>query len=134
MIYSLTEMDAAAKLILESGHKHTIWCFYGEMGAGKTTLISTLLKQLGVTDTVSSPSFSIVNEYQNAAGLPIYHFDFYRINSIEEVYDLGFEDYFDSGYLCLIEWPEKIADLLVGQAHLKISLSIVGEKRKIELA
>lgn len=86
--------------------------FYGAMGAGKTTLIRELTAQLGVTDMVTSPTFALVNEYQSEGGKVIYHFDFYRINRLEEVYDLGYEEYFYSGDLCLVEWPELIEELL----------------------
>lgn len=86
--------------------------FYGKMGAGKTTLIKELCKQLGVIDVVNSPTFSLVNEYHTENGETIYHFDFYRINKLEEVYDFGYEEYFYSGNLCLIEWPELIEPLL----------------------
>ena len=82
------------------------------MGAGKTTFIKALCEELGVTETVGSPTFAIINEYRGGNGLPIYHFDFYRINKLEEVYDFGYEDYFYSGNLCLIEWPELVESLL----------------------
>ena len=86
--------------------------FYGSMGAGKTTLIKNLCHRMGVTDEVNSPTFAIVNEYVTEEGESVYHFDFYRIKKIEEAYDIGFENYFDSGNLCLIEWPEMIEPLM----------------------
>jgi tRNA threonylcarbamoyladenosine biosynthesis protein TsaE len=86
--------------------------FYGSMGAGKTTLIKNLCHRMGVTDEVNSPTFAIVNEYVTEEGEPVYHFDFYRIKKMEEAYDIGYENYFYSGYLCLIEWPELIEPLL----------------------
>lgn len=89
-----------------------IFAFYGGMGAGKTTFITALCKRLGVTDIVNSPTFTIVNEYVSAKGFPIYHFDFYRINSIKEAYDIGIEEYFSAEALCFIEWPEKIEQIL----------------------
>lgn len=89
-----------------------IFAFYGAMGAGKTTFITALCKRLGVTDIVNSPTFTIVNEYVSAKGFPIYHFDFYRINSIKEAYDIGIEEYFSAEALCFIEWPEKIEQIL----------------------
>ena len=91
----------------------TVFAFYGKMGVGKTTFIKALCKLLGVEDEVNSPTFAIINEYhsQTTAGL-IYHFDFYRIKKLEEVYDLGYEDYFYSGALCFIEWPELVEELL----------------------
>lgn len=103
--------DAAERLLETIDHKGII-AFYGEMGAGKTTLIREICAQLGVTDVVNSPTFAIVNEYNAQDGEPIYHFDFYRINKTEEVYDFGYEEYFYSGNLCLIEWPEKIEEIL----------------------
>ena len=84
----------------------------GFMGAGKTTFTTAICKALGVTDPVGSPTFAIVNEYMRADGDPMYHFDFYRINRVEEVFDLGYEEYFYSGELCFVEWPEKIEELL----------------------
>lgn len=89
--------------------------FYGGLGAGKTTVIKELCSQLGVVDTVTSPTFALVNEYNTELGEAVYHFDFYRIESLEEVYDLGYEEYFYSGSLCLIEWPEKVEPLLPGE-------------------
>lgn len=95
----------------------TVFAFYGKMGAGKTTLIKALCDVLGVSDMVNSPTFSLVNEYRSdTTGELIYHFDFYRIKKIEEVYDMGYEDYFYSGALCFIEWPTLIEDLLPGDA------------------
>ncbi len=108
--------------------------FYGEMGSGKTTLIKEVCKLLRVSDITSSPSFSLINEYLNSEGKSIYHFDFYRINNIEEAYDIGYEDYFYSNSLCLIEWPEKIETLLPDN-HTKITISISGnDKRLIEIS
>lgn len=92
--------------------KINIYAFYGEMGIGKTRFISEICKVLGVIDNTTSPSFSIVNEYHTTKGKKIYHFDAYRIKNIHEFYDIGYEDYFYSGELCFIEWPEKISQLL----------------------
>jgi tRNA threonylcarbamoyladenosine biosynthesis protein TsaE len=102
--------DAASKL-LDFADDHRIFLFYGEMGAGKTTFIKAICDKLGVTDTVSSPTFSIVNEYASPENV-IYHFDFYRIKNQTEALDLGYEDYLYSGNYCLIEWPEKIQNLI----------------------
>lgn len=107
--------------------------FYGEMGAGKTTLIKEICKSLGVSDITSSPSFSLINEYLIKEDKSIFHFDFYRINHIEEAYDIGYEDYFYSNSLCLIEWPEKIETLLPEDiTRVKISI-LDNEKRFVEI-
>ncbi|MBO7046312.1 MAG: tRNA (adenosine(37)-N6)-threonylcarbamoyltransferase complex ATPase subunit type 1 TsaE [Prevotella sp.] len=102
--------EAAREFIQHIG-EHRVFAFYGEMGAGKTTFIKAICEELGVEDVITSPTFAIVNEYTSSDG-PIYHFDFYRIKKLEEVYDMGFEDYFYSGALCFIEWPELIEDVL----------------------
>lgn len=110
-VSGLDELPKAAAQILEQAGHHRIFLFYGEMGAGKTTLIKSLCTLLEVEDTVSSPTFSIVNEYSGNKGT-VYHFDFYRIKTESEALDLGYEDYFYSGNYCFIEWPEKIPNLL----------------------
>jgi tRNA threonylcarbamoyladenosine biosynthesis protein TsaE len=102
--------------------------FYGEMGAGKTTMIKEICKNLNVNDITSSPSFSLINEYQTNRGLKIFHFDFYRIRKKEEIFDLGYEEYFYSGNLCLIEWPEKVESLLP-LPYYRIEIS-TGRKEK----
>jgi len=104
--------DAAREFIGQMGDD-TVFAFYGKMGAGKTTFIKALCKLLGVKDEVNSPTFAIINEYRSETTAElIYHFDFYRIKKLEEVYDLGYEDYFYSGALCFIEWPELVEELL----------------------
>lgn len=114
-IHSLDDIRTAAKAFIEQMDQNTVFAFYGKMGAGKTTFIKAVCKELGVSDVVNSPTFSIVNEYRSDdTGELIYHFDFYRIQKIDEVYDMGYEDYFYSGALCFIEWPELIEDLLPG--------------------
>ena len=106
-------LPEAARQFAESIGEKRIFAFYGSMGAGKTTFIRALCEYLGVGDTVNSPTFSIVNEYESKRlNTTIYHFDFYRIRRIEEVYDMGYEDYFYSGSICLIEWPELVEELL----------------------
>ena len=106
--------DVARQFIAEMGD-NTVFAFYGKMGAGKTTFIKAVCEELGVTDVINSPTFAIVNEYRSeTAGELIYHFDFYRIKKLEEVYDMGYEDYFYSGALCFIEWPELIEEVLPG--------------------
>lgn len=119
--------------IIEKGLDYKIWIFDGEMGAGKTTLIKSICKNLGVIDEVSSPTFSIVNEYKTVNGKTVYHFDFYRIKSIEEVYDMGVEDYFSSGNICLIEWPEKIKEILENEIALQIFINLKNSQRFIEI-
>lgn len=111
-IKSLEEIkNTAREFIKLIGNKH-VFAFYGPMGVGKTTFIKAVCEELGVTDVINSPTFAIVNEYLSAKSTTIYHFDFYRINSTEEVFDFGYEDYFYSGAYCFIEWPEKIENLL----------------------
>ncbi len=112
MKFTLENIDKAASEFLKELGDRKIVAFYGSMGAGKTTFIKAICDVLGVTDTVNSPTFAIVNEYLAANGESVYHFDFYRIKKIEEAYDFGYEDYFYSGNLCLIEWPELIEELL----------------------
>jgi tRNA threonylcarbamoyladenosine biosynthesis protein TsaE len=112
MMDSPSDVPDAAARIIEAMRGRRIVALYGPMGAGKTTLIKEIAEQLGVEDTVSSPTFSIVNQYMLPDGGFIYHFDFYRIDKPEEVYDIGYEEYFASGDLCLLEWPEKIESLL----------------------
>ena len=103
--------EAARQFINAMGTEH-VFAFYGSMGAGKTTFIKAICEELGVGDVVTSPTFAIVNEYLTSTGGTIYHFDFYRIKKLEEVYDMGYEDYFYSDALCFIEWPEMMEELL----------------------
>ena len=105
-------MDRAAAEFLEMAAGAAHIAFYAGMGVGKTTFITALCRALGVSDLVTSPTFTIVNEYKDGSGNPVYHFDLYRINKPEELYDIGFEEYMDSGDLCLIEWPELAEDML----------------------
>lgn len=115
-IDSLDKINDTAKEFVSIMGEHKVFVFYGSMGAGKTTFITALCKELGVTDVISSPTFAIVNEYETVSGNSIYHFDFYRINKVEEAFDFGYEDYFYSGNLCFIEWPEKVAELIPDNA------------------
>ena len=112
MILDIENIKEVAKRFVEEIGERRVFAFYGKMGAGKTTFIKALCEELGVEDVITSPTFAIINEYGTPDGQSIYHFDFYRIKKIEEVYDMGYEDYFYSGALCLIEWPELIEDLL----------------------
>lgn len=122
-IQSPAQLPEAAKQFVQAMDQNTVFAFYGKMGTGKTTFIKAICEELGVTDVINSPTFSIVNEYRSdTTGELIYHFDFYRIKKIEEVYDMGYEDYFDSGAVCFIEWPELIDDLLPGDA-VKVSIT-----------
>ena len=109
--YKLLEIGSVAKSVIDEADSR-ILLFYGEMGSGKTTLIKEIAAQLGVKDLTNSPTFSLVNEYATGEGGRMYHFDFYRIEREEEAYDIGFEEYLDSGDWCLIEWPEKVENLL----------------------
>ena len=111
-INSLDSIHEAAKQFIAAMGDNTVFAFYGKMGAGKTTFIKAICEELGVNDVITSPTFAIVNEYTADNDTPIYHFDFYRIKKLEEVYDMGYEDYFYSGNLCLLEWPELIEDIL----------------------
>mgnify|MGYP006284455081 CR=1 FL=1 len=112
VIKTLDDIPEAAREILAVIGSHTLVAFSGDMGAGKTTLIQAVCKEMGVRDVVSSPTFALVNEYFTETGTPVFHFDLYRIEDIAEMYDLGYEDYFFSGDPCLIEWPEKALELM----------------------
>ncbi len=111
-IENLYGIQAAAQEFIAQMGDSRIFAFYGTMGAGKTTFVKALCEAMGVTDTVNSPTFAIVNEYNTPSGCPIYHFDFYRIKQLAEVYDMGYEDYFYGRGLCFIEWPELVEELL----------------------
>ncbi len=111
-VNSLAEIRQAAREFVQAIGESSVFAFYGKMGVGKTTFIKAVCEELGVTDVINSPTFAIVNEYLDGKGNPIYHFDFYRIKSEREVYDIGFDEYIDSGNLCFIEWPELIEDFL----------------------
>lgn len=124
-ITHLSELEHIAKQILDFAGEEKIFVFYGEMGAGKTTMINKICELLGTKDQTSSPTFSIVNEYQTP-NHKIYHFDFYRIKSQEEAFDLGYEDYFYSGEYCMIEWAEKIPDLLP-ESYISVRIEATGE-------
>lgn len=116
-IETLDEIRQAAKQFIAQMEERTVFAIYGKMGAGKTTFVKAICEELGVDDVINSPTFAIVNEYRSGStGELIYHFDFYRIKKLDEVYDMGYEDYFYSGALCFIEWPELIEELLPGDA------------------
>lgn len=111
-VHGVEDLSKVSDYLLSLGEEANVIAFYGSMGAGKTTLIKNLCHRMGVTDEVNSPTFAIVNEYVTEEGESVYHFDFYRIKKLEEAYDIGYENYFYSGRLCLIEWPELIEPLL----------------------
>ena len=116
-IDSIDNIREAARQFVGNMGDASVFAFYGSMGAGKTTFIKAVCEELGVEDVITSPTFAIVNEYRSEeTGELIYHFDFYRIKKLEEVYDMGYEDYFYSGALCFIEWPELIEELLPADA------------------
>ncbi len=106
-----------------------IFAFYGKMGAGKTTFIRAFCRELDSPDTVNSPTFAIINEYDTPPGEPVFHFDFYRLKSLTEAFDLGYEDYFFSGHYCLIEWPEKIESLLPPD-YVEVSITEDGDQTR----
>ncbi|QSE99101.1 tRNA (adenosine(37)-N6)-threonylcarbamoyltransferase complex ATPase subunit type 1 TsaE [Fulvivirga lutea] len=130
----IEELEKVATQIIEFSHGLKFWIFDGQMGAGKTTLIKEICRQLGVQDHVSSPTYSIVNEYLTGNNQTIYHFDFYRINDEEEAMDIGVEEYFDSGNYCFVEWSSKIPSLLPDKNFLNVSIEISdADQRVIEL-
>lgn len=127
--YNEEELQEVARKLISNFSHIKVWCFDAEMGAGKTTLTKAICKELGVKDEMSSPTFSIVNEYLSDDGNDIYHFDFYRLKDFEEALDIGVEDYLYSGNLCLLEWPEIIESLLPDE-YLQISIKLVGDNTR----
>ena len=123
---SVSQLPAIATEIIAIAKTNRIFLFYGDMGAGKTTLIKSVCACLGVTDNVTSPTFSIVNEYKGLSGQKIYHFDFYRIKDQTEALDMGYEEYFYSGAYCFIEWPEKVNGLLP-ESYVRVEIKVTGE-------
>ena len=131
--FNLDEIPAIAKQLLNTNGLKKVITFHAEMGVGKTTLIKEIVKQLGVLDNSSSPTFSLVNEYETNSGEKIYHFDLYRINNEEEAYDMGIDEYFYSGNWCFIEWPEKTPNLIpIDHAAIYLRMLPNG-KREIQL-
>ncbi len=117
----LSELKNVANTILTDMQGQNVFAFYGKMGAGKTTLIKSFCEELGVEEVVTSPTFSLVNEYSDKNNKPVYHFDFYRIKKIDEVFDIGYEEYFYSDNYCFIEWPELVVELLP-ESYVYISI------------
>lgn len=122
-IENLDNIRAAAREFIQHMGEARVFAFYGKMGAGKTTFVKAICEELGVEDVITSPTFAIINEYEGEE--TIYHFDFYRIKKLEEVYDMGYEDYFYSGALCFIEWPELIEEILPDDA---VRISIIEQQ------
>ncbi|MDR3844918.1 tRNA (adenosine(37)-N6)-threonylcarbamoyltransferase complex ATPase subunit type 1 TsaE [Hallella sp.] len=122
-IRSLDTIRETAHEFVANMGQASVFAFYGKMGAGKTTFVKAICEELGVEDVITSPTFAIVNEYQSTkTGGPIYHFDFYRIKELDEVYDMGYEDYFYSGAPCFLEWPELIEEILPNDA-VKVTIT-----------
>jgi tRNA threonylcarbamoyladenosine biosynthesis protein TsaE len=131
---SIADLEDVAKELIEISRGIKVWLFEGEMGSGKTTIIKIICDLLGVRDKTSSPTFSIINEYQGSAGVSVYHFDFYRLVKETEAYDMGVEEYFESGYYCFVEWPKKVESLFPVH-YLKIRINkITATTRIIEYA
>lgn len=130
IVNSQKELDSAARAIMNFADGQTIWLFDGEMGAGKTTLIKAIAQAFGVEDMVQSPTFSIVNEYRNPQDDIFYHFDFYRIKNEREALDVGTDEYFDSGDLCFIEWPQKVSSL-IPDTYLSIQIEVTSETTRV---
>ena len=133
--FSLDNIQAAAKAFIAAMDDRTVFAFHGSMGAGKTTFIKAICEELGVEDVINSPTFAIVNEYRSEhTGELIYHFDFYRINKLSEAEDIGTEDYFYSGALCFIEWPEKIEEILPGDVVVVTIQEEADGQRSVSIA
>lgn len=131
-ITSVTQLPQAAHKLLDFADQHKIFLFFGDMGSGKTTFIKSICKKIGVNDLVSSPTFSIINEYSSAVG-PVYHFDFYRLKNEAEAFDLGLEEYLYAGNYCFIEWPEKIIGFWPAR-YISVNLKIINQNvRQFEI-
>ena len=133
IVNCISELHEVSKTILSNRYGRDIICFYGEMGVGKTTLIKSLCEVLEVIDNVNSPTFSLVNEYILNNKETIYHFDFYRIKNEDEAFDMGYEEYFYSGNICLIEWPEKVPAIIPDDV-MKINITKKSDQRIIKIS
>lgn len=129
-IENIEDIASAARKFVDEMGENCVFAFYGKMGAGKTTFIKAICEALGVKDVVTSPTFALVNEYADAEGQPIYHFDFYRIKNLREAYDMGCEEYFYSGYPCFIEWPELVEELLPDDT-VKVNIEVLENESRI---
>ncbi len=133
ILSSIDELEQVASNFISSYHQPAVFCFYGAMGAGKTTFIQALCQQLKVVDVVNSPTFAIVNEYDTEDNDKVYHFDFYRLKEQQEALDLGYEDYFYSDSYCFVEWPEKI-DTLLPEHRFDVKITVLEDMtREIEV-
>ncbi len=130
LINDKKHLPAAARKLLDQTGEKKILAFYGSMGAGKTTIIKAVCKVLGAADLVSSPTFTLVNEYRTRTGESLYHIDFYRINKKEEVFDFGIEEYLSSGSYCFMEWPELVEDILPPET-VRIKITVGGNEERI---
>jgi tRNA threonylcarbamoyladenosine biosynthesis protein TsaE len=130
LIKDKSHLVSAAKHLLKYAGENRIFAFYGSMGAGKTTIIKAICEILGATDIISSPTFTLVNEYRTSGGQVLYHIDFYRIKKQEEVYDFGVEEYLTGYSYCFMEWPELIEDILPGET-VKVRISVDDQRRRI---
>lgn len=128
-VNGLGDLPEAAEEILDALDGRNVVAFFGTMGAGKTTLIREICEQLGSEDVVTSPTFALVNRYNSANGRPIFHFDFYRIERPEEAFDMGYEEYFYSDGLCLVEWSERIEELLPDDV-MKVEIEVVSPTKR----
>lgn len=129
-IENIEDIASAARKFVDEMGENCVFAFYGKMGAGKTTFIKAICEALGVKDVVTSPTFALVNEYADAEGQPVYHFDFYRIKNLREAYDMGCEEYFYSGYPCFIEWPELVEELLPDDT-VRVNIEVLENESRI---
>lgn len=128
-MYTLPDLQIPAQYLLQLLPECSLVLLEGEMGAGKTTFVKEVCACMGCPDTVNSPTYALVNEYRNPAGRPLYHFDLYRLKNPSEAEDIGIYDYLDSGYPCLVEWPEMAGDILYAEPHIKIHFRVEDGKR-----